>query len=83
MLGSITMTIYRVRHIKCYRAIALKLLIISKKFSDKSCSVPKGRLTSRIQILSVFVMFTAFPQHHQHIKIFLKIVHFCVPMYSH
>ena len=25
----------------------------------------------------------AFPQHRQHIKIFLKIVHFRVPMYSH
>ena len=30
---------YRVRHIKCYRAIALKLLIISKNVSDKSFSV--------------------------------------------
>ena len=28
--------IYRVRHIKCYRAIALKLLIISKNVSDIS-----------------------------------------------
>ena len=28
--------VYRVRHIKCYRAIALKLLIISKNVSDKS-----------------------------------------------
>ena len=37
--------IYRVRHIKCYRAIALKLLIISKNVSDKSFSVREGRNT--------------------------------------
>ena len=35
--------VYRVRHIKCYRAIALKLLIISKNISDKSFSVQEGR----------------------------------------
>ena len=35
--------IYRVRHIKCYRAITLKLLIISKNVSDKSFSVREGR----------------------------------------
>ena len=33
------------RHIKCYRAIALKLLIISKNVSDKSFSVREGRHT--------------------------------------
>ena len=38
--------IYRVRHIKCYRAIALKLLIISKNVSDKSFSVREGRHTA-------------------------------------
>ena len=37
--------IYRVRHIQCYRAIALKLLIISKNVSDKSFSVREGRHT--------------------------------------
>ena len=37
--------LYRVRHIKCYRAIALKLLIISKNVSDKSFSVREGRHT--------------------------------------
>ena len=31
--------------IKCYSAIALKLLIISKNVSDKSFSVRKGRHT--------------------------------------
>ena len=36
---------YRVRHIKCYRGIALKLLIISKNVSDKSFSVREGRHT--------------------------------------
>ena len=35
--------IYRVRHIKYYRAIALKLLIISKNVSDKSFSVREKR----------------------------------------
>ena len=30
---------------KCYRAIALKLLIISNNVSDKSFSVRKGRHT--------------------------------------
>ena len=34
--------IYRVRHIKCYRTITLKLLIISKNVSDKSFSVREG-----------------------------------------
>ena len=33
------------RHRKCYGAIALKLLIISKNVSDKSFSVRKGRHT--------------------------------------
>ena len=33
------------RHIKCYRAIALKLLIISKNVSDKSFNVREGRHT--------------------------------------
>ena len=37
--------LYRVRHIKCYRAIALKLFIISKNVSDKSFSVLEGRHT--------------------------------------
>ena len=37
--------LYRVRHMKCYRAIALKLLIISKNVSDKSFSVREGRHT--------------------------------------
>ena len=37
--------VYRVRHIKCYRAIELKLLIISKNISDKSFSVREGRHT--------------------------------------
>ena len=37
--------LYRVRHIKCYRAIALKLLITSKNVSDKSFSVREGRHT--------------------------------------
>ena len=37
--------IYRVRNIKCYRAIALKLLIISKNVSDKSFGVREGRHT--------------------------------------
>ena len=37
--------ILRVKHIKCYRAIALKLLIISKNVSDKSFSVREGRHT--------------------------------------
>ena len=39
------MSIYRVRHIKCYRGIALKPLIISKNVSDKSFSVREGRHT--------------------------------------
>ena len=34
-----------VRHIKFYRAIALKLLIISKNVSDQSFSVLEGRHT--------------------------------------
>ena len=38
-------SIYRVRHIKGYRAIALKLLIISKNVSEKSFSVREGRHT--------------------------------------
>ena len=38
-------TLYRVSHIKCYRAIGLKLFIISKNFSDKSFSVREGRHT--------------------------------------
>ena len=33
------------RHTKCYRAIELKLLIVSKNVSDKSFSVRKGRHT--------------------------------------
>ena len=37
--------IYRERYIKCYRAIALKLLIISENVSDKSFSVREGRYT--------------------------------------
>ena len=37
--------VYRVRHIKCYRAIALNLLIISKNVSDKSFIVREGRHT--------------------------------------
>ena len=34
--------LYRVRHIKCYKAITHKLLIISKKLSNKSLSVREG-----------------------------------------
>ena len=37
--------LYRVRHIKCYRAIALKLFIISKNISEKSFSVREVRHT--------------------------------------
>ena len=37
--------LYWVRHVKCYRVIALKLLIISKNVSDKSFSVREGRHT--------------------------------------
>ena len=37
--------LYTVRHIKCDRAIALKLLIISKNVSDKIFSVREGRHT--------------------------------------
>ena len=47
------MYIYRVRHIKCYRAIALKLLIISKNVSDKSFSVREGHHTGPPYFLSV------------------------------
>ena len=45
--------IYRVRHIKCYRAIALKLLITSKNVSDKSFSDREGRHTRSPYFLSV------------------------------
>ena len=38
---------------KCYRAIALKLLIISKNVSDKSFSVREGRHTRPPYFLSV------------------------------
>ena len=41
------------RHIKCYRAIALKLLIISKHVSDKSFSFREGRHTRPPYFLSV------------------------------
>ena len=34
--------LYSVRHIKCYRSITPKLLIISKNVSDKSFSVREG-----------------------------------------
>ena len=44
--------IYRVRHIKWYRAIALELLIISKNVSDKSFSVQEGRYTRTPYFLS-------------------------------
>ena len=37
--------IYRERHIKCYRAIVLKLLIVSKNVSDISFSVRESRHT--------------------------------------
>ena len=47
---------YRVRHIKRYRAIALKLLIISKNVSDKSFSVREGRHTGPPYFLSVEVL---------------------------
>ena len=40
-------------HIKCYRAIALKLLIISKNVSDKSFSDREGRHTRPPDFLSV------------------------------
>ena len=45
--------IHRERHIKCYRAITLKLLIISKNVSDKSFSVREGRHTGPPFFLSV------------------------------
>ena len=45
--------IYRVRHIKCYRGIALKLLIISKNVSDKSFSVREGVILDHPIFLSV------------------------------
>ena len=38
-------SIYRVGHIKCYRAITLRLLIISKNVSDKIFSVREGHHT--------------------------------------
>ena len=41
----VMITIYSVRPINCYRAIALKLLIISKNVSDKSFIVREGRHT--------------------------------------
>ena len=41
------------RHIKCYRAVALKLLIISKNVSNKSFSVREGRHTRPPYFLSV------------------------------
>ena len=40
--------IYRVRYIKCYRSIALKLLIISKNVSDKNFSVREDRHATAI-----------------------------------
>ena len=43
----------QVRNITCYRAIALKLLIISKNVSDKSISVREGRHTGPPYFLSV------------------------------
>ena len=45
--------IFRVRHIKCYRAIALKLLLISKNVSGKSFIVREGRHTGLPYFLSV------------------------------
>ena len=39
------------RHIKCYRAIALKLLITSKNVSDKSFSVGEGHHTEPVKIV--------------------------------
>ena len=45
--------IYRVRNIKCYRAISLKLLITSKNISDKSFSVREGRHTGPPFFLSL------------------------------
>ena len=44
-LAKIRLNIYRVRYIECYRARALKLLIISKNVSGKSFSVREGRHT--------------------------------------
>ena len=44
---------YMVRHIKCYRAIALKLLIITKNVSGKSFSVREGRHIGPLYFLSV------------------------------
>ena len=44
---------YSVRHIKYYKAIALKLLIISKNVLDKSLSVREGRHTGPPYFLSV------------------------------
>ena len=41
------------RHIKRYRAIALKLLIISKNVSDKSFSIQEDRHTGPPYFLSV------------------------------
>ena len=49
----VCMCVYRVRHIKCYRAIALKLLIISKNVLDNSFSVREGRHTGPAYFLSV------------------------------
>ena len=48
-------------------------------------SLTIGRRLTRVSFIlpGVSVMFTEFPQHHQHIKMILKIVHFRVPMYSH
>ena len=50
--------IYRVRHIKCYRAIALKLLIISKNVSDKSFNVREGRHTGQPYFFYRYVFFS-------------------------
>ena len=52
-LISVCMYIDRVRHMKCYRAIALKLLNISKNVSDKSFSVREGRHNGPPYFLSV------------------------------
>ena len=40
-------------HKKCYKAIALKLLIISKNVWNKSFSVREGRYTGPLYFLSV------------------------------
>ena len=62
------------RHVKCYRAIALKLLIISKIVSDKSFSVREGRNTGGPYFLSVEALKLRQGQLH-FFKFVLRILH--------